>query len=301
IGALVGKADGQVIILDEKGRRRTFAEADLVRFDLSVPVPRTVELKAKRARARHLQVRRRAATKLVVKLEKAKPDARVELKKELEGYDEAESVPALDRALRSRETHLRDYAYGRLKAFESARAVVPLINYVLNGADETFRERAHSTAVSLHKDKTREVYEYVAFKAHPDQRVMAIQRIGAVGDPKSVPRLARMLTYVEANIRAQLVRAKPLREEPISLSGATNVTIDLPEVELIEVMTTARVPVVSLQRVRGATVAALEEITGATYGTDVAGWKAWWDDYQAGRVATPGSTPPVAEPKGDDG
>ncbi len=285
-GAYIGKESDRVVLLDAAGKRRTVLAADILRVDWATLASTSVERKAKRERGRHLKKRRRAASDLVRALEKADLDARPALHSELGQFDEAELMRALDKGLRSRHVHVRDYSYGRLKTFASPGAIVPLLKYTLSGSDPAFRDRTHQTALTKNRDKSRQVYEYVALKAGFDERETALNRIAAIGDPKSVPRLVQLLTYVDMNIRATLVRAKRIREVPVSLSGATNVTIDLPEVELIEVNTSVKVPMQVLRKLEGTTINTLRAVTGVDLGDDTKAWTHWWAEYQKSGART---------------
>ncbi|MCA8960150.1 MAG: hypothetical protein KDC38_06535 [Planctomycetes bacterium] len=281
VGAYVGRIDAGIVILDADGHRRELASADLRSVDPTTPAPKAVERKATRERKRHLDNRRREAKTLVRQYGVADVEKRTEIEGQLHRYDEAELLPALDDALGGSNPRLRDFAFAQLKSFQSSGALVPLVKLALRpDGDATFRERAHSTALDRDATKTRELYEYVALSAEPPARLEALGRIGQVGSPQSTPRLLQLLTVVQLDIRAQLVRSKGLREVPVSLGRSTNLPIQLPEVELIEVMTSSRVPVEVLRRLEGATIAALQSVTGVDRGSDAQAWQAWWESYQ---------------------
>jgi hypothetical protein len=101
-----------------------------------------------------------------------------------------------------------------------------------------------------------------------------------MGNRNAVPGLIVVLEHVSAEIRATLAKSDGLRRVPVNpgtIGGAgVNVPIELPEVNLVEVRTSALIPVKSLRRIRAAAGNALRTITGHELGHDEKAWAAWW-------------------------
>lgn len=276
----VGEADGQVTVLTAKGKTEVLDKPSILTVDWSHRLSDSREKQALRERTAFFERRRKEAKKLVLAFEKSKPDEHSKYRSQLEGFQEHELLAALDRGLRSSRPFLRDYSFDRLESFQSKGMVVPLVNNALNNPDRDFAKQSQDLALKRFPEVTREVYEYVSYTGDVDRRLLALDTIQQIGSQKSVPRLVQGLSYVHADIRAQVARSKGLREIPVRLSGSS-VSIELPELEILEVMTTVQVPVRSLRLIQERTVATLRSITGEDFGDNAEAWSQWWAQEQA--------------------
>lgn len=281
LGSYVGKTADTVTILGEDGEEQKLAASDILTVDWSHHLPMALEKKAAKGRKRFLETRRKAADKLIDELGRARgEEEEVLVFEKLDDFEEPELIPVLDDALRHKKAHVRDYAFRRLAGFQSRGAIVPLVKVAVTSPAKDHAQRGHDSAVARDPELARELYEYVLLAGEVPERLRAIDGVTRIGSRQSVPKLIQLTTYVQADIRAQLLRVKQIKEQPISLGSlqgaAQNVTIDLPEAELIEVMTTARIPVQKLQMLQEQAFSALAQITGEKLGNDPKAWEAWW-------------------------
>ena len=273
-GAWIGEADGALHILTDEGKKRTFERNDLLWIDWSVEVPKK---HAKRViRERFLEERRKIARKLIQSLERSGVEERPSLIAKFDGFDEAQSLHAFSGGLDSRAEHVRELSFGRLATFQSEAAVVPFIRVYLKSSDPAYAARALEQAKQMDPDLTRRIFEFVSMSAPMPYRVKSVETLGALGDRAALPSLVRVLHSVGIDIRATVARTKSIDEVPVNLGGITqaaqNVTIDLPQLELIEINSSLRVPVEALRRLEAVTSQALHTLSGESHGTNVGAW-----------------------------
>lgn len=276
----VGEADGQITVLNSKGKREQLDKASIQWVDWSHKLSPSLEKKATQKRTAFFKKRRSEAIRLIKKYGKAKPEKRPDFEKSLAGFQEHELLAAFDLGLRSKKEHVQTYSLTRLQAFESKGAIVPFVNCALVHTDTGFADRAHAIAIAKNRDATRNLYEYAMQVGEVPSRLRALQALKKIDDKRSVRQLVRELRYVHATIRAQLVRSKGLREVPVRLGQGNNVSIELPEVELIEVMTTTQIPVEGWSMIERETADTLKSITGEDFGTDPKAWANWWSRFE---------------------
>lgn len=276
----IGEANGQVTVLTARGKTEVLDKPSILTVDWSHRLSDSREKQALRKRTEFFQRRRKEAQKLILAFEKSKPEDHSQFRSELEAFQEHELLAALDRGLRSSRAYLREYSFDRLETFQSKGMVVPLVNNALTNPDRDFAKQSQDLALERFPDATREAFEYVSCTGDVDRRLLALDAIQQIGSEKSVPRLVYGLSYVHADIRAQVARSKGLKEVPVRLSGSS-VSIELPELEILEVMTTVQVPVRSLRRIQEKTVTTLRSITGEDFGDDAEAWSRWWAQEQA--------------------
>lgn len=283
-GAVVEQGDEEIVILAAGGVRHTISFDDILGADLSAGSDPALEKQALAERRRLAAERKRAAEGLLESLAAASPEERARVVKSLERFSGEVLLPALSRAVRSKHAAVREFALERLAGMSCTEAAVPLAVASLAVADPDYALKAHEAARAKNADLTRKVYELVTIKEdyEPELRVQAIQYLGAMKSRASVPHLIHAATVVTSDLRLTLVRSKGIREVAVSLGSlnraATQVEIDLPEVELIQVQTSATVPVSLLRRVENQLFASLGAITGKEYGNDLAAWQAWWQE-----------------------
>lgn len=275
-GAWVGEADGVVHVLTIEGERETFDRDEVIWIDWHAPVPEKLEERMPRERERFIRERRKVARKLMRTLERSKEPERPSLMAKFDGFDEAQSLHAYSDGLESKKEFVREFAFERLSGFRSEAAVVPFVRVHITSPDRAFAERAFEQARAMRPELTRQLYEHVAQTGNVDHRVRAVSTLQEIGDPAALPALVRVLHYVDINLRATVARTKQIREVPLDLGStsqaAQNVTIDLPELEIISVNSTLRIPTVSLRRIEGVTTQALRTISGKSLGNDVGAW-----------------------------
>ena len=111
--------------------------------------------------------------------------------------------------------------------------------------------------------------------------------MGVFPDGRTAPHLIRHLQTTIAGkavagleINLQVARVRKIDTQLADLgslsNSATNVPIQLPEIDLVELRTfvQARARVIEI----GLTVAVLQRLTGQSYGADPAAWAAWYRD-----------------------
>lgn len=281
-GAFVAETAEEVHVLDASGKAVVWSRSQVVYIDWERAVDPKLEKKAKAERERFLKARREEARELVrgyAALPEGSP--RADAERRLSGYDTQTQLIAYDLGLRSPDAVTREVCLARLAESGQPAATLPLVRCALYSSDPDLAGRAHDTAVKVHADHTRRLYEYAAAVDRPEHQLAALGQLGRMGDGRSVPFLVRYLHYVTSNVRIQKAQVRNLREVPVSLSGATNVPIELPEISLVEVNTTITVPAQTYQTIRNATVSALEAITGEKHGTDLAAWAAYMERTRA--------------------
>lgn len=283
LAGIIGEADGVVSLLDEHGKERSVPRSEINAIDPTPPLPPELARQAARLRLRFTQDRQRAAHSMLEQFERAQSDAeRASWAERLAGFREREALPAYAEGLSRAAVPVASTCLERLRAFESPAAVVGLIKGALEQPDTELAQAAGVAAFERQPDLARRLCEYAALASPVPQRLRAIETLGAQRQRQSVPSLVRVMRMVQSVVRTQLVRTKRLREVPVTLGGGANVTIELPEIELIQVMTSTMVPVVSLERLEAVTAQALETISGQQFGTQVEAWERWWQQASAG-------------------
>ena len=293
-GAYVTEEGDQVVVLLKGGQLQRVARDDILRVEWDREVNKILEARAQRERKRLHKKRQRRAGELVKKLGRAtrkKPtdeqaSERREILDELDRFTGPELAPALADAIVSKRAGQRDFAYQRLVRVGDRSAVVPLLRGALGSPDPQLRPRAHEAALAIDREASRKVYEYVvAASSHTPERLLALEYIQKIGDIQSVPRLIEILEYVDAQVRVQLVRTKRIKEVPVNLgtqgAAATEVPIELPEIELIGVAVGTKIPTKSLVLTRDAVVNTLHQLSHENHGTDGDAWRRWWKAHQS--------------------
>lgn len=275
-GAWIGEADGVIHILTEEGKKTEVDRNDLVWIDWSVEVPPKMGKRVVREREKFIKKRRKIARKLMKTLEKSKEPERPSLIAQFDGFDEAQSLHAFSDGLGSRVEHVRELSFERLASFQSPAAVVPFVRVSLKSKDPEFAARALKQAKEMNPEMSVRLFEHVAHSASMPYRTKAVETLGTYQDDSALPGLVRVLHYVGIDIRATVGRTKRIDSLPINLgstnAAASNVEIDLPQLELIQVQSTLRIPAESLRRLESVTVKALENASGQSFGNDSHAW-----------------------------
>lgn len=281
VGAVVGDdrdASGAavLVVLTPDGEVRLPRER-VLRVEPTDVAP-DLRRRAARAAERLRERQEREAGKLLRRWARADEGERATIEAALEALPPAALVAPLEEAAGEGAPDLRAFALGRLAAL-GAPAVDPLLRVAMTSKHADARDRAHAAALALDAERARAVYEQVAgMNTRPIRRVRAIQRLEALGRRESVPALLAVLEWARVELRAQLGRARELRRVPVDLGtvggAGVQVPVELPEMELVEVATTANVPV--LRVLSAAAAKALESITGERHGEDPEAWRSWW-------------------------
>lgn len=280
-GAFVGETAEEMHILDRSGKLRVLQRSRVVYVDQTRSVDPKLQKKAKKASERFFAKRRAEALALVESYHETQEGSpRQAVLKQLREFTIEVQFYAFDRGLRNGPTVTKEMCLAELSAFSQNAATLPLVRCSLYEADKQLADRAHAASLGVSRDTTRQLYEYVVAADRPVNQQAALGRLGALADRKSVPFLVRYLHYVTSTIRAQHAQVRQIREIPVSLGNATDVTIELPEISLIEVATTVTIPVETYRVLRAATISTLETITGERFGGNVEAW-AKWQAHQA--------------------
>jgi hypothetical protein len=273
---------------------RTLDRAQVTSVDLAAPVTPQLQAKADREAARAHERRVVAGKELVKRWPLAKTDeARAELALRLDALTPEVAREVYADALESEREVVRDLALDRLVKL-GAPAAEPLARAAITGKLEAQRVRAQAAAVELDREKARATFELAASTStKASWQLRAIDALGALGDKRSTPALVAALDRVQVVFRAQLARAKDLKNVPVNLGttggAATSVPIELPEMELIEIATGAAVPAAAFELLQARAEGALKKVSGQALGRDVAAWRGWWEQQpEAAAIAPPG-------------
>ncbi|MFN0059074.1 MAG: hypothetical protein ACKVX7_11500 [Planctomycetota bacterium] len=296
--AYIGEANGEVTVLDEHGDMQKLSKLEIATVDWSQQLSASLEARAARERGTWLVKRQRAARAVLKRFERAAEAERAAVVAELEAFSEAELIPALGAGLLTRAAHVQNFSLERLKRSTIPSALVALVKGRVEGREPAVAASCQQAAVAKDPELSRRLFEYVSTAGPIAHRLEALSALRTAGDRRSAGVLVRVLGYVQADIRATLGRLKNMKVVPVNLSGGMNLPIELPEMELIEVMTTAQVPFESLQVLERNVVDTLVAVTGQNFGADRAAWTNWWE--REGSKSPPPSEPtkPATAPGG---
>ncbi|MEM7164415.1 MAG: hypothetical protein AAF581_03070 [Planctomycetota bacterium] len=275
--AYISEVGDVITVLTEEGKRRELQRSEVVWVDGRHRLSDRLEQRAAEMRLRFLKKRRKEASRIARRLSaKKKPEQRAELTEKLDEFAEVELLPALSELLGTKKFGNRDYALKRLAAFKTDLAVIPLVQDSLTTGADDEAAVTHEMAVQRNDDLARRLYEYSAQVSPFSQRLRAVGHLQSIGSRAAAPTLVRVLRYVQTTVRVQLARSTGLKEIPVSLgSGGQSVVIETPGIELIQVMTSAEVPVEVIERLQQSTIAALQSISGQEHGADLKSWERW--------------------------
>ncbi len=280
-GTYITEVEGQVHLYESSGRKKIVPRDDILKVDWNQSKDSSLERKAKRERARIFKRRQKEARSWLGKWAKSSAkgvqEPLKEIERELDRFSSAERASSLADAVCNKRQDFAQFALAQLRKGEDRRTIIALVRGSLQSVQGEQRAEAHKIAFAKNSELTRQLYEYVVLSpADLSLREAALAQLVSLKDPRSVPQLVRTLASVDAQIRAYVVRTKEIKEVPVSFGAARNVTIDLPEAEILGVSVNSRIPVATLRRVHRATAVALNEITGETYGDDIRAWERWW-------------------------
>ncbi|HVY60394.1 MAG TPA: hypothetical protein VHF22_02025, partial [Planctomycetota bacterium] len=136
--------------------------------------------------------------------------------------------------------------------------------------DRALRDEAHAAAVSASADVARRWYEQCAIRDMGVRRTLALERIGEIASPDSVPVVATILATVGLDVHVQLSKLRSIDSVPLNLGSAggaaTNVPVELPSIDLVEAQMHAAVPAAVEESWRTASLGALRAIAGRDLG-----------------------------------
>ena len=104
--AFVGEAQGVLTLLNEDGKAFSLERARIREIDDAPRLPEKIEKKARAARRKFIENRRREAVRLI-RDHGRRPRSREEIERALEDYREPEILPALVRGLSSKKAATR--------------------------------------------------------------------------------------------------------------------------------------------------------------------------------------------------
>jgi HEAT repeats len=286
IGVTLGQENGRLHVYTDDGT----VELELARV---VEVDReheldddTVRRRGARAQRSFYQRREREARRILRGYGRTDdPAERAALVAQLDDFGAPELIEAASSYLDDRDEEVRELAIETLagaRTDEVRERVFPLLREVLTTKYDDVVEKGHHAALALDPDLTRRVYEAVAQSGTlPGRRINALRQLGRMGVRDSVPGLVLVIERVNQQIRASMATAGELRQVPLNLgngSGAgTNVPVELPEMQFVEVGTNSSVSIAHLERVRAGAASVLSSVTGEDFGDDAALWRQWWE------------------------
>lgn len=271
---------------------RTLERTQVASVDLEAPVTPQLQAKADREAARAHDRRVVAGKELVKRWPLLRTDeARAELSLKLDALAPEVAREVYADALESEREVVRDLALDRLVKL-GAPAAGPLARAAITGKLEAQRVRAQAAAVELDREAARTTFELAASTStKASYQLRAVDALGALGDKRSTPALVAAMDRCQVVLKAQLARAKDLKNVPVNLgttgAAGTSVPIELPELELIEVATATAVPLAALELLQARAEGALKKVSGQALGRDVAAWRGWWAQ-QPEAAAPPG-------------
>ena len=237
------------------------------------------------AAAEAIRKARQDAAALLKKYGDTKDEAkRAEAAASLAAIDPRARVPALVDGLKHWRPDVRRFCIARLAEFKSPALVPHMVVLAASDADRTVRGEAHAAAVALDKEYARRWYEYVLIQDLGKKRFLAIEHLGEIASPASVPILATVVENVGLEVHVQQANLKGVEEARVNLGGAagnanTSVPIELPQVELIDLHVNAQVPAEVQIAWRDAALGALRAIAGADLGAEPKAYRQWYSSH----------------------
>lgn len=282
-GWFVGEAEGEVTILDEAGKKHSFAHEQLVRVQPGAAAEGKQLKKLARARQSFLKSAHRKLNRLLGDYAKADADERAQIAASLAGFDQAARIEPLSEALDERDADTRAFARAQLAGIDDQLAIWGLVACALTSQREDAVLASHETALTSDAEMTRKYYEAVAVNdVKADRRLKALHFLQGIGSRRSVPALMRVVETAGLEIRAQLTRGSLQNSSPTQLgttgTAASNAIVQLPTISHTGVSTKVLVPVTVLEQMKSSAVNALSSISGQSFGEDVAAWNSWWED-----------------------
>jgi hypothetical protein len=226
------------------------------------------------------------ATELLKKLAAADdPGKRDEIGAELDKVDIRGRIPAYIEGLRASRAAVQRAAVARLRGLKIAELSPHLVVLATGEAERPVRDDAHAAAVALDADYARRWYEHLAARDFGGRRLLAIERLGEIASPASVPLLATVVETVGLEVHVQVAKLRGFHVVPVRLGqgagGAnTHIPVALPTVDLVDAHFNAPIPAPVQSRWKDASLAALRSIAGEDLGPDPERWRAWYRDHK---------------------
>ena len=242
-----------------------------------------LDKQVKAAKKKLAKGRKKLAKKTLAQLAKASAAARESIALEFRALPVDARLAALTPAIRGKKKKLREAALAEFKALRTPHAVIPLAVGSIAVSDPDFGRRARAAASEQHADFARQVYEYIAVKpgTKPAFRARTAQHLADIGDRRSVPAVLQATTYAGFDVRLTLLRSRGFRSVPVNLgsnqAAATQVDIELPQAELIQVNTSVKVPMEIQTALQDSLLGSLRTLSGQDFGRDLEAWASWWN------------------------
>lgn len=287
-GAPIGQAPDRWVVLTVEGER-TLPAASVTGHTEEAVEP-ALARKAARAREAWVEKRGREARAAVRRHARARDTAaREQAAAGLQAFTPAELIGPLEDALEDADAATRALALERLGASPAPEATDALLRAAMTAKKGEVRAGAHRAAAARDGTRTRVVYEEVlASPTRPARRVRALEQLGVMASKDSIPGLILALEKITSEMRATLATAGGLKRVPVDLgsttAAGTQVPIELPEMQLVEVATSSTVSV--LRALHGGTAKLLSSLAGVDRGDDPAAWRRWWDESSRGGAGT---------------
>ena len=278
-GAAIGSAAGRLLVLTPEGERSL--EAGAVVRHQPEEVERDLQRKADKARAAWVARGEREARALLRRHARARDAAgREEAAAGLDQLGPLALLTPLAGALDETDEPTRQLALARLSALPHPEATDALLRAAMELKRPTQRAEAHQAAAGRDPLRAREVYEAVlASPTRPSRRAYALQHLDAMAQRSSIPGLIVAVEKIKMESRAALATGGSLRQVPVNLgstgAAATQVPIELPEMQMIEVQSSNTVMV--LRVLEDGAQRLLRKLSGVDKGDDPAAWRRWWD------------------------
>lgn len=222
----------------------------------------------------------REAKDLIGKIGAEKDEGkRAVLEARFDALDARARVSALlDGLGRSRPGSQR-FAISRIRALGAPELVPHLVLTATGGAKAEVRDDAHGAACALEIDRARRWYEHIAARDFGVRRLRALEWLEAIASPDSVPLLAHIAAIATLEVNVQLAALCGFESVPVNLGSAspagTQVPIQTPKIDLIEVQTSVKVPAALATGWRDAAFRGLRAIVGSDLGSDPEAYRSW--------------------------
>lgn len=279
-GALIREEAGVLVVLTASGEKELRA-ADVTAV-VAEEVPPALQKKAEKARLAWFQRQEKEVKALIRRHARARSaEDRAAAVGSLQAIaPEAQLGPLADAADES-DAATRELALARLKELPIAGATDALLRIAMCSKRSDSRDGAHLAAVARDAERARTVYEAVLESpTKASRRFHALGHLAAMGRKESVPGLILALERINSEVRASLATAGQSRQSTVNLGStggaATQVPIELPQMQLIEVQASSSVTV--LRQLQEETQRVLRGLSGVDKGKDPAAWRKWYED-----------------------
>lgn len=279
-GALIREEGGVMVVLTPSGEKQLRA-ADVANVVVEEVAP-ALQKKAEKARLAWFQKLEKEAKALIRRHARAKTaEDRAAAVGSLQALPpEAQLAPLAD-ALDDGDADTRELALARLKELPGGGATDALLRAAMCSKRSDSRDGANQVAIARDAERARTVYEAVLeTPTKASRRFNALHHLAGMAKKESIPGLILALERINSEIRASLATAGQSRQSTVNLGttgqAATQVPIELPQMQLIEVQASSSVTV--LRQLHEETQRVLRGLSGVDKGKDPSAWRKWYED-----------------------